>query len=143
MARGEGGPAIAGQLLLNAVLDSDFDRPSYDESANGYVLTSAALGWFWNHYAAASDRKNPMASPLQNPNLAGLPPAFIVTSQFDPLRDEGAAYAAALAEAGVDVEYLEGRGQIHTSLSAVGVLRTSDQMRERAGDALRGFFGDR
>jgi cation diffusion facilitator CzcD-associated flavoprotein CzcO/acetyl esterase/lipase len=141
-ARDAGGPTIAGQLLLNAVLDCDLSRPSYDECATGFVLTAAAMSWYWDQYAAESDRIDPLASPLRNANLAGLPSTFIMTSQFDPLRDEGAAYAAALAEAGVVVDYVEGRGQIHTSVGAVGVLRTAAALRDQAGDALRGFFAE-
>ncbi len=72
-------------------------------TATGYVLTTALMRWFWDHYADPADRPDPKASPLRARDLSGLPPALVVTCEFDPLRDEGAAYAEALANAGVDV----------------------------------------
>ena len=89
-------------------------RPSYEENGEGYVLTAPLMQWFWDHYADPADRRDPKASPLRG-DLSDLPPAVIVTAEFDPLRDEGRAYAEALAAAGVPVRHLEGRGHIHTS----------------------------
>jgi cation diffusion facilitator CzcD-associated flavoprotein CzcO/acetyl esterase/lipase len=103
-ARDAGGPPICGQLLLTPVTDCDTTRPSYRDNADGYVLTAALMAWFWDHYADPADRPNPKASPLRAPDLSNLPPAFIVTCEFDPLRDEGIAYAEALEKAGVPVE---------------------------------------
>ncbi len=142
-AKAAGGPQIIGQLLLNPVTDSDFSRPSYIENHDGYVLTVPLMHWFWDHYADPADRTDTKAAPLRSTDLSGLPPAMIVTCEFDPLRDEGNAYAAALAEAGVPVEHLECGGQTHTSISMVDVLVTPVPIRERMGAALRGFFGAR
>jgi cation diffusion facilitator CzcD-associated flavoprotein CzcO/acetyl esterase/lipase len=140
-ARDEGGPAIAGQLLITPITDGSRTHPSMEENAEGYVLTKALMGWFWDHYADPSDRSDPMASPLLAESLADLPPAAIFTAEFDPLRDEGNAYAAALAGAGVDVEHHQCRGQIHTSLTAVDVIISSRPIREQMAAAVRRFAG--
>src|SRR5262249_22494094 len=96
LARDAGAPEVVGQLLLSPVTDCDMSRPSYRENAEGYLLTAPLMRWFWDQYADPADRTNPKASPLQG-QLANLPPALIVTAEFDPLRDEGAAYAEALS----------------------------------------------
>jgi acetyl esterase len=78
---------------------------SYTQNADGYLLTRAAMEWFWDHYLASpGDGRNPYASPLHAPDLTGLPPAMVVTAQFDPLRDEDRAYARRLRKAGVAVK---------------------------------------
>ena len=140
LARDAGGPAIAGQVLVTPVTDSDLTRPSYVENGDGYILTTTLMRWFWDHYADPSDRSNPKASPLRAANLSGLPPALVVTCEFDPLRDEGTAYADAMVAAGVPVERLACRGQIHTSVTAVDVILSAAHAREAVGAALRRFF---
>ena len=109
LARDAGGPDIAGQVLMTPVVDAAMDRPSYVENAEGYVLTAPLMRWFWDHYADPADRGDPKASPLRG-TLSGLPPALVVTAEFDPLRDEGIAFADALAAAGVPVRHLAGPG---------------------------------
>jgi acetyl esterase/lipase len=140
LARDAGGPAIAGQVLITPVTDCDFGRASYVENREGYFLTGPLMRWFWDHYADAADRTNPKASPLRAASLAGLPPALVVTCEFDPLRDEGAAYAEALAQAGVAVRHLSGRGQIHTSVTAVDVILSATGIRADVADALRAYL---
>jgi len=140
LARDAGGPAIAGQVLLTPATDCDFTRASYAENGDGYVLTTALVRWFRDHYADPADRRNPKASPLRAHSLAGLPPALIVTCEFDPLRDEGAAYAAALAAAGVDARHLPCRGQIHTSIPMVDVILSGAPARQEMAAALRRFL---
>ena len=120
--------------------DSDLSRRSYVDNADGYILTAALMRWFWDHYADPAERADPKASPLRAASLADLPPALIVTCEFDPLRDEGAAYADALAAAGVQVRHLPCRGQIHTSLTAVDAILSGAGARAEMGDALRQFF---
>lgn len=106
VARDEGGPAIALQLLLYPVLDGRCDSDSYRENATGYFLTAAHMRWFWEQYLGPDgDPLDPLASPLLAPDLAGLAPAYVATAEHDPLRDEGAAYAARLAQAGVAVDH--------------------------------------
>lgn len=140
MARAANAPAIAGQLLLTPVTDCDFNTPSYRENGEGYFLTGDLMQWFWDHYADPADRLNPLASPLRADDLAGLPPAFVVTCEFDPLRDEGIAYAEALQAAGVPTGQLQCRGQIHTSLALVDVVLSGAAARKTMATALRGFF---
>src|SRR4051794_39916350 len=137
LARDAGGPDIKAQLLLTPVTDADFSRQSYVDNADGYVLTTSLMKWFWDHYAAEGERSDPKASPLRAASLAGLPPAVIVTAEFDPLRDEGDAYAAALAEAGVPVHHLRARGHTNTSLTMVDVILSGAAVRAEMADALR------
>ncbi len=139
-ARDNGGPNIAGQLLLTPVTDSDTTRASYVENGEGRVLTAGLMKWFWDHYTDPADRTNPKVAPLRASSLAGLPPAMIVTCEFDPLRDEGAAYAEALERAGVTVQHVRARGHIHTSIAAVDVLPTGAVVRTEMANAVREFF---
>ncbi len=138
LARDAGGPDISSQLLLHPVTDCDLGRPSYSSNGEGFVLTAALMRWFWDHYADAPDRANPAASPLRG-TLAGLPPAVVVTAEFDPLRDEGDAYAEALAAAGVPVRHIRARGHIHTSLTMVDVVISGAPVRAEIAGALTGL----
>lgn len=140
-ARAAGGPEIGGQVLITPVTDCDFTRHSYTENGEGYVLTASLMRWFWDHYADPSDRENPMASPLRADDLSNLPPALVVTCEFDPLRDEGAAYAEAMADAGVEVRHMMGRGQIHTSLPSVDVILSGASLRQEIAVYLRQYLG--
>ena len=140
LVRDRGGPEIAGQLLLSPVTDCSFDRPSYIENATGYFLTRGLMFWFWDLYCSPADRTDPRVSPLRG-KLEGLPPAFIVTSEFDPLRDEGIAYAEELAKAGVPVEQLKAQGHFHSSFVMVDVVITGVPGRVKMAEALRRFAG--
>jgi cation diffusion facilitator CzcD-associated flavoprotein CzcO/acetyl esterase/lipase len=137
-ARDAGGPDIASQLLLTPVTDCDLGRPSYPGNGEGFVLTATLMRWFWDHYADEADRAKPEASPLRG-TLAGLPPAVVVTAEFDPLRDEGEAYAGALAAAGVPVRHIRARGHIHTSLTMVGAVISGAPVRAEMARALGSF----
>ena len=140
LARDRGGPSIAGQLLVCPVTDCTFDRPSYNENAIGYFLTRSLMYWFWDLYCSPADRTDPRVSPLRGA-LSGLPPAFVATCEFDPLRDEGIAYAEALAAAGVPVEQLNARGHFHSSFAMVDVVVTGVEGRKQMAEALRRFAG--
>ena len=139
-ARDAGGPMLSGQLLLTPVMDCDFSRSSYEENSDGKLLTRALMKWFWDHYADEAERTDPRASPLRAASLAGLPPTFIVTCEFDPLRDEGQAYAAALAAAGGEVRHVLASGHIHTSIPAVDVLASGAPVRAEMAAAIQSFF---
>ena len=140
MARDAGGPALAGQLLVCPVADSDLTRTSYVENADGYGLTTALMEWFWNHYTGAADgsvdRRDPRMSPLRAADLSDLPPAVVVTCEFDPLRDEGLAYADSLESAGVPVRRIWGRGHTHVSLTMVDLVLSGAPLRAEMADAL-------
>jgi acetyl esterase/lipase len=140
LARDRGGPDIAGQLLVCPVTDCSLDRPSHTENATGYFLTLSLMYWFWDIYCSPADRTDPRVSPLRG-ELRGLPPACVVTAEFDPLHDEGIAYAEALAEAGVPVEQLQGRGHFHSSFTMVDVIITGVAGRMKMAEALRRFAG--
>lgn len=113
MARDRGGPLIAAQLLIYPVIAADFDNESYRLFGKGFYNPRPALRWYWDQYVPVlADREHPYASPLRA-NLAGLPPAVIVTAGHDPLRDEGNAYADALEAAGVVTVRCPFEGGIH------------------------------
>ena len=116
MARDRGGPSLVHQLLVYPVTDAPGETGSYRDNAEGYFLTAAAMRWFWNHYTGASENSlDAYACPLRATNLRGLPPALVITAEFDPLRDEGEAYAARLREAGVPVLTYRAHGHVHGS----------------------------
>src|SRR5690606_20651174 len=105
-AKAAGGPAIDLQVLVYPVTDADFDNETYLEPANQLMLTRDAMIWFWDHYAPdPAVRAEPDASPIKAPDLAGLPPAVVLTAEHDVLREEGEAYARRLAWAGVPVQH--------------------------------------
>lgn len=144
MARDRGGPSLVHQLLVVPVTDRNFETPSYRENAEGYGLTRDSMTWFWNHYLGDEhDARHPYAAPLQAADLRGLPPATVITAEYDPLRDEGAAYAQRLREAGVPVRSICYDGMIHTFFSMASLLVKGRQAVDEAGAALRAAFAQR
>ncbi len=139
-ARDTDGPTITGQLLLTPVTDCDLDTVSYRENGEGYGLTKPLMEWFWDHYLDPADRTDPRASPLRASSLAGLPPATVVTAEFDPLRDEGAAYAKAMTDAGVPVRHIPARGHTHISIPMVDVMLSAAPIRQQMAEAIQSFF---
>ena len=140
LARDCGGATIVGQALLTPALGGDMTRASFVENADGYGLTTPLVEWFYDHYIDEADRSDPRFAPLRAADLSGLPPAIVVTAEFDPLRDDGEAYAAALQAAGVPTEYVPARGHTHQSPAMVDVVISGAPVRARMADALRGFF---
>ena len=140
MARDRRGPTIAFQLLVYPVTDGvNFDRTSYRDNADGYLLTAAAMHWFWDHYAPIQDeRRHPYASPLLADDLSRLPPTLVMTAEYDPLRDEGEDYARALAKAGVDARVVRYDGFIHGFFAHT---RTIDDTRQAMSDACAALRG--
>ncbi len=140
-ARDEDGPAIVFQLLVYPVTNHDFGTGSYEVNRDGYLLTKDMMVWFWDHYLNdASDSDNPLVSPLRAKDLEGLPPAFVLTAEFDPLRDEGEAYAARLAEAGVPVSHVRYDGLIHGFWPMLAVIPAATTAADEASAALRTAF---
>jgi acetyl esterase len=112
--RDEGAPTLAFQLIINPVTDCDLDTDSYHEFADGLFLTRDQMRWYWDHYLPdPAARTHPWASPLRADDLSGLPPAIVYTAENDPLRDEGEAFAARLAAAGVPTIARRVPGVIH------------------------------
>ena len=89
------------------------DRDSYERNGDGYLLTTETMRWFWNHYCPEDARTQPDVAPLRAASHADLPPAIVVTAEFDPLCDEGAAYVSALADAGSSAELMAFDGLVH------------------------------
>ncbi len=115
------GPRLRYQVLVYPATDLTGSHPSIEENADGYLLTKASMEWFIGHYLDGTDvdPKDPAVSPLfaSDEAVARVAPAFVITAEFDPLRDEGEAYAARLAAAGVPVVARRFDGQIHAFYS--------------------------
>jgi len=137
MARERSGPQLAFQALVYPVTDADFSTASYVENGDGYMLTLASMKWFWGNYATEADRSSWLASPLRATDLHGLPPALVITAEFDPLRDEGEAYAAALESAGVPVTLSRYPGMLHGFFGMPGIFDESRQAISEVGAAIR------
>ena len=141
LARDKGGPRLAFQLLVYPVTNHAFDTPSYRAFGRGYGLSEAAMRWYWGQYVSRPELgRDPLASPLRA-DLRGLPPAFILTAEFDPLRDEGEAYAARLRAAGVTAELRRYDGQIHGFFQMGGVMDGGKKAVDDAAQALRKALG--
>jgi acetyl esterase len=122
--RDEGVPTLKGQVLIYPVTDYwQPEKPSYVEFADGYGLSGSDMRWFWDKYLEKKeDASNPMAVPLLAPNLKRLPPAYIIVSGHDPLRDEGILYAERLKNAGVKVKLSVYEEMIHGFISYLGLF---------------------
>jgi acetyl esterase len=140
-ARDEGGPALKMQLLVYPVTNHDYGTASYAANGENYLLTTDMMRWFWDHYLrTAADGDNPLASPLRAKDLSGLPPAFVITAEFDPLRDEGEAYADKLTKAGVAVTQTRFAGQIHAFWQMPATFQQAYTAMDQAADELRKAF---
>ena len=141
MARDKGGPRLVHQLLVYPVIERDFGTKSYEENANGYQLTRDDMVWFWDHYLRdESDAANPYAAPTQAKDLSGLPPALVVTAEYDPLRDEGEAYAQRLKQAGVSTTCIRYDGMIHGFFRLASLIDKGKDATSQACSALKDAF---
>jgi acetyl esterase len=136
-ARDRGGPAIAFQLLVYPVLDAAGDTASWREYADGYHLTADGMRWYWDHYLGGAGGAAPDASPLRAAFVGGLPPALVIGAEYDILRDEGEAYAARLAEAGVDASASSHAGVVHGFVRWRAVTGAAEDALQEAAAALR------
>jgi acetyl esterase len=122
-AKAKGAPKIAFQLLLFPVTQIGGETGSLREFAIGYFLDKPTLDWFFGHYVpGAQDKSDPRVSPLNAPDFKGLPPAYVMLGGFDPLHDEGLAYARKLRDAGVEVEVADYSDLVHCFIYMQGVL---------------------
>lgn len=133
--RAEGLPVVA-QLLVDPLLDATLSQPSVELLAEGYGLTRDALESFVALYLQGADPRDPRCSPLLAPDLAGLPPAVVVTAELDPLRDGGEAYAVRLADAGVPVAVRRFDGMVHGFTALAELTPVADEALDWAVDAL-------
>jgi acetyl esterase len=142
-ARERGGPRLRMQVLVYPVVDLQLAADSFARLAEGFTLTRDAMEWFRSQYAPnEADWNGWRASPLRAENLRDLPPAFVVTAGFDPLCDEGAAYADRLRADGNSVQYRHFAGQMHGFLGAAGAIRAAVPAIEEIGAALRAAWHD-
>ena len=143
MSRDRNGPPLLCQILVYPVTHHAYDTDSYRENAEGYFLTKEGMIWFWNHYLRdEQDGKNPYASPLLAEDFSNLPPALVITAGYDPLRDEGEAYAARLKEAEVQVEVTRYDGMIHGFFWMPHALEQGRKAIEQVANALKQVFKD-
>jgi acetyl esterase len=136
-ARDAGGPPLRFQLLVYPVLDHTMSFPSIVENGRGFFLYEVDIRWFRDHLLRGHDPRDPLASPWFAADLSGLPPAYIVTAEYDPLRDEDAAYAERLREAGVPVTLRQWDGQMHAFFTMVGFYPAAQPALEEAAAAVR------
>jgi acetyl esterase len=145
LARDDGGPLPALQWLAYPLTDAGAKTPSRALFANGFLLTDHDLNWFNDEYLGGSDvaLTDPRVSPLLAANLAGLPPAVLITAGFDPLRDEDTEYADALRSAGVEVDVRKMPSLIHAFLNLGSLGGATEQAISEAIAALRGHLNDK
>jgi len=139
-ARDRGGPELALQVLVCPVVEHDMTNASYRERGSGPdpFLTADDMAWFWNHYISdPSARSVPDASPLRAEDLSNLPPAIVITVEYDPLRGEGIAYAQRLQAAGVTVTHRHHEDMFHDFFSFVNLLDAGNEAVALLGAEIR------
>ena len=139
LARAAGGPEIALQLLFCPRTASDFETESHRALALGYFLERPGMDWFASHYApdGSADPKDPRLAPLEAADVSGLPPLHLHTAEYDPLRDEGHAYAERLRRAGVPVSVTCHAGMIHHFYGLGGAIPYARTAVAKAGAAVK------
>lgn len=142
LARDAGAPKLVFQLLIYPTTTLHHDTPSTKELAQGYVLTIDSMLYFREAYLnSVEDRSNWRASPLLASDVSRLPPALVLTAGYDPIKDEGKAYAEKLKTAGVEVTYSSYDGMIHGFITMGKVLRAANRALDECGAVLRRTFG--
>ncbi|QFY08957.1 alpha/beta hydrolase fold domain-containing protein [Nonomuraea phyllanthi] len=136
----DAGLALRHQVLICPALDLAMDTPSYREYAKGHGLRAAEMAWCATTYAEGADPADPLLSPLRLPDVAGLPPATVVTAECDVLRDEGERYAERLAGAGVAAEARRFDGMIHGFFGLPGLFDQATEARDYVAERLREFL---
>jgi acetyl esterase len=140
LARDRGGPPIAFQVLVYPVVDAECATPSFTENGEGYFLDATSMRWFWAQYLGDGTRADAYASPCRATDLSGLPPALVITAEYDPLRDEGEAYAEQLRADGVPVTYRRFDGMIHGFASMPRLFPEAAEAIDEIAAALRRGF---
>jgi acetyl esterase len=143
VARERGGPPITFQILIYPVIDAACATPSFTENAEGYFLEGEGMRWLWSQYLGPDgDGDHPHASPCRAADHSALPPAVVVTAEYDPLRDEGEAYGAALDAAGVAVTVRRYDGMIHGFVSMPTLFPEGDDAMTAIATALNATFSE-
>lgn len=138
LARDRAGPAIAAQLLVYPNTDYAADTPSLAENDDPALFNRSSVAWYWRHYLEKpEDGMDPLASPLRAPSLEHLPPALVITAEYDPLRDEGERYAERLRASGVPTEHTRYPGMIHGFFAMAGTFEAGGRALDQAADYLR------
>ncbi|HEX2038691.1 MAG TPA: alpha/beta hydrolase [Acidimicrobiales bacterium] len=141
-ARDAGGPPLRFQLLVYPAVDHTLSFPSIVENGRGFFLYEDDIRWFRDHLLRGHDPRDPLASPYFATDLSGLPPAYVVTAEYDPLRDEGEAYAERLRDAGVLVTLRRWDGQLHAFFTMVRFYPAAEPALLEAAAALRSAMAD-
>jgi acetyl esterase len=139
-ARDRGGPELLLQVLICPVVDHDMTNASYRERGSGpdLFIRTEDMAWFWGHYVSdPAARSVPDASPLRAEDLSNLPPAIVITAEYDPLRDEGVAYARRLQAAGVLVTHRHHEDMFHDFFSFVNLIDAGNEAVEQVGEEIR------
>lgn len=138
MARDRGGPSIKFQLMFYPWVDVGDRSESMRQFSENYFLTRGSMDWFRESYVkGVDDYREPYAFPMRAPDLSRLPPAMVITAEFDPLRDQGEAYARRLQEAGVPVQLKRYDGMIHVFVTLAGIVDDGRAAIADAASALR------
>lgn len=138
LARDEGGPSLAGQLLVYPNTDSLAETESMAQNTDTAFFNPLSVAWYRSHYLAEpEDAADPLVSPLRAEDLSGLPPALVITAEYDPLRDEGEQYAKRLADSGVPTRLSRYDGMIHGFFAMSGVLDAGGRALDEAAEFLR------
>ena len=131
---------LAPEHRFPAAVEVEYESPSMRENGAGYFLTQDALRWFYGHYLGDADPHQWQVSPLLAPDLTGVPPALVITAEYDPLRDQGMAYAARLADAGVAVDAKMYEGVFHGFFGMQDAIDVARDALDDATAALRAAF---
>jgi acetyl esterase len=142
MARDKGGPAISGQVLIYPAVDATLSMNTVNEFGKGYFLTKEMMEWFTKHYCGnENDLKQPYLSPLFASNLTNLPPALIITGEYDPLKGEGELYAERLKAAGNLVIFKEYEGMIHGFFYMPRYFKSARYLEVQIKESIQQFIG--
>ncbi len=141
MVKEKGGPKISLQVLIYPCTDATLSCHTIETNGVGYILTKELMQWFLGHYIEeGTDLKTPYLSPLFADDLSDLPPALLITAEFDPLRDEGEKYAKKLKAAGVPVVYKEYKGMVHAFFVMTKFLKSARDLEIQIGEEIKKAF---
>ncbi|MBW8803783.1 MAG: alpha/beta hydrolase [Catenulisporales bacterium] len=141
LARTEPALPLSGQLLVYPNTDQLADDESLHTNDDPWLFNHRSVAWYLDHYLATdADAAHPLASPLRAPDLSGLPPALVITAEYDPLRDQGEAYARRLAESGIEVELTRYPGMVHGFFTMSGSVDAARAALDQAAAGLRRWF---